>query len=448
MTCPIDPLFQLDLRLAVDGDRVTDEALSACSQDLGAAMCRLMGLPRGAGFLELDPDAWALTECKRVAEQLASHASCLLVLGIGGSALGAVALRDALPGRIAAGRRLEVLDSVDPDSVRRCMAGLDPQDTALAVVSKSGATAESLALLRVFIPWLREVHGDAWKQRVVAITDADSGSLRTFASQEALAALPIPGGVGGRFSVLTAVGLLPAAFLGLDCDELLRGAAEQRQQALHEAYEDNLAWRVAALHHLWRDQLTNTVWLSYCDRLQALGMWFRQLVAESLGKVGEQGRRRGWTALVARGAADQHSQLQLWRDGPRRELFTVLSAGDDAEAAALTLGAIDKLPGAWLGDQSLSALQEASRRGMMATLVDTGAPVLGLHVENLTEASVGALIVFWETVVALVGLLEGIDPFSQPAVEDAKRFTAGMLGREDCRDDAQRALALLALDRK
>jgi glucose-6-phosphate isomerase len=394
--------------------------------------------------MELDWSGWQIPECKTVAAELSSRGHTMLLLGVGGSALGAQAIRAALPGPVHGGQKLEILDTIDPVRVQRCLAGLDPTETVVVAVSKSGSTLETLALLRLCIQWLSDATGDSWTQRVAVVTDPDSGPLRTLAQERGLLSLPVPGNVGGRFSVLTAVGMLPAAFLGLDVDALCAGALAQRARVEEPSLERNPAWQIAAVHHCWREHLSNSVWLTYSDQLLDLGLWFRQLLAESLGKVGGQGRRRGWTPIVARGPADQHSQLQLWRDGPRSELFTIVHVDSGQETPVIPdLSGPEASPGHWLQGHTFADLSDAAREGTTASLIDSGAPVLEVSVPCLDEAAMGALFVVLESSVVLMGLMDGVDPFDQPAVEDAKRFAAGLLGREDCAADAAKARSLL-----
>ena len=450
MSSSSDPELQSFLRLslarAVDGVRVRREDLENCEGRLREATESLAALQESGrvGFMELDWSGWQIPECKRVAAELAGRGRTMLLLGVGGSALGARALRAALPGPVHGGPRLEILDTIDPARVERCLAGLDPTQTVVVAMSKSGSTLETLALLRLCIQWLSGAGGDSWTKRVAVVTDPEAGPLRALAQERGLLSLPVPENVGGRFSVLTAVGMLPAAFLGLDVDALWAGALAQRRGLEDCSLERNPAWQIAAVHHLWREHLSNSVWLSYSDQLLDLGFWFRQLLAESLGKVNGQGRRRGWTPIVARGPADQHSQLQLWRDGPRSELFTIVHVDSGHEGPVIPgLGGAEESAGQWLKGHTFAELSGACREGTTASLIDSGAPVLEVSIERLDEATMGALFVLLETSVALMGLMDGVDPFDQPAVEDAKRFTAGLLGRDDCAAAAEKARSLL-----
>jgi len=426
--------LRLSVVRATDAERVTAAHLEACVAPLDAAQDRLLALQREgvAGFLSLDWLAWGAADARAAAERLAHLGDTMLLLGIGGSALGARALRAAVGEQGAPGRQLRVLDTVDPGAVQSCLSSLDPHKVVIAAVSKSGSTLETVALLRVCIAWLQDSVGDAWSERVVVVTDAEHGALRRLANDRGLLSLPVPRDVGGRFSVLTAVGLLPAAFLGLDVDALCAAAEAQKSAVLQRDLARNPAWQMAALHHCWREHLGGSVLLSYSDALLDFGLWFRQLMAESLGKVDDAGQRLGWRTSVARGPADQHSQLQLWRDGPRDELFTVLFVEESAAEPALpALTGPEGELGASLEGRSLADLLTASRQGLCASLVSSGVPVIELSVRRLDESALGALFVLFETTVALLGLMRGINPFDQPAVEDAKVRTKGLLAEQD-----------------
>ncbi len=438
--------LSLSLARATDGVRVKRADLmdsEGAVRDAADSLAALQSSGR-VGFMELDWAGWQIAECKTVAAELSSRGHTMLLLGVGGSALGARAICSALPGPVYGGQKLEVLDTIDPARVQRCLAGLDPAQTVVVVVSKSGSTLETLALFRICVHWLNAAIGDSWPQQVAVLTDPDSGPLRTLVRERGLLSLPVPGNVGGRFSVLTAVGMLPAAFLGLDVDALCAGALAQRARVEERSLQRNPAWQIAAVHHCWKEHLSNSVWLSYSDQLLDLGLWFRQLLGESLGKVDGQGRRRGWTPIVARGPADQHSQLQLWRDGPRSELFIIVHVNSGQDTLVIPdLSGPEAMAGEWLGGHTLAELSAAAREGTTASLIDSGAPVLELSVPCLDEAALGALFVVLENSVALMGLMDGVDPFDQPAVEDAKRFTAGLLGRDDCAAAAEKARSLL-----
>ncbi len=454
MTAPRRPI-SLDVTRALAGDgrplpvgladlAGRQEALSAAADALRARQDR-----GEVGFLGLDWAGWQVDRAEAVAARLAEHSDTLLVLGIGGSALGARALDSALgPGSghtdRSSGRRIVVLDSVDPTRVASTLADLDPRRTAIVTISKSGGTVETAALFRVFLPWLKAGVGSRWSQRLAVITDRERGALRPLAREYGLAALPIPDDVGGRFSVLTSVGMLPAAYLGLDVAALKAGAEAMRESVCQPDLESNPAWRFAALHDAWWGHANISVLVSYCDRLAAAGEWFQQLWGESLGKIRPDGVSVGWTPVRAQGPVDQHSQLQLWQEGPRDKLITIVRVADHGTSVEIpALSGPEDGVGSYLAGRSLEALVDAERRGTTAALVDAGRPVAELCVDRVDAYSIGALVVFFEQATALTGVLAGVDPFDQPGVEAGKRFAYGLMGRAGFEADGERGRTLL-----
>ena len=381
------------------------------------------------GFARLDQELWGIPGVLSRARELRALGDTLLVLGIGGSALGARALRDALS---PAGRGLEtqpqlvVLDSLDPGVVRRTLTRLDPARTLVAAVSKSGGTLETVSLLKVAQAWLSAACPADWAQRMTLVTDPNKGAFRELASSLGLATLPVPADVGGRFSVLTAVGMLPAAFLGLNVEAFFSGA--QSSGSVGEAAEDP-AWDYAAAHDAWWEAgATGSALMSYSERLSSFGAWFQQLWAESLGKRDSDGHELGWTPLALRGPADQHSLLQLFQDGPRDKLVTMLRVEDSDES--LVVPASLPSVGADLAGLSLAEILRAEEAGTVAALVESGRPVIDLTVSRLDECGLGALFFFFQRAAAYAGLLWDIDPFDQPGVEAGKRYASAMLGRD------------------
>jgi glucose-6-phosphate isomerase len=437
--------LRLDLTRALSGGLPHAEVTAPTWEDLTRRDARAAAIGRHllqlrssgqAGFSRLDAGAWGLPEVVRRAAELKPLGDCLLVLGIGGSALGARALRDALRPlgrpRSAANERpvsVEILDSLDPEFVRGLLDRLDPQRTVVAAISKSGTTLETVILLKVVQAWLEEACPQDWAQRLTFVTDPERGALRTLAEGAGVATLPVPSDVGGRFSVLTAVGMLPAAFLGLDIFALLGGAGADG------SVEDPLAdpaWRYATLHDAWWAAGGRvSALLSYRQSLASFGAWFQQLWAESLGKRRSDGAELGWTPLALRGPAAQHSFLQLFQDGPRDKLVTSLRIGEQDEGLQIpTNGSALGDLGADLNGLSLSAVLRAEEAGTVAALVEGGRPVVDLMIPRLDEAGLGALFGFFQRAVAYAGLLWDIDPFDQPGVEAGKRYASAMLGRE------------------
>jgi glucose-6-phosphate isomerase len=395
------------------------------------------------GFYDLvDQDA-DVRQIARFAEGLGQAHDHVLVLGIGGSALGTKALLDAL--KPAAwnelddeGRdffpRLTVLENVDPTSVAAALGRIDPRRVLVNVVSKSGGTAETMAQYLVVRAWLDEALGPAAYRHLVFTTDPARGALRELASREGIAILTVPPAVGGRFSVLSPVGLLPAALVGIDIGGLLAGARAAVQQAGHENLLENPAALYAGLH--WAaDACLGArvhVLMPYTDRLRQLAEWYRQLWAESLGKrVDRRGQPvyTGPTPVGAVGATDQHSQVQLFMEGPFDKAIAFVVVDD--LGVDVPIPTRPDLPPdlAYLAGQSLGRLLRAEYEATSAALARMGRMNLTLRLPDLSAASVGELLMFFQLATGYAGAWYGVDPFDQPGVELGKRLTYAAMGR-------------------
>lgn len=368
----------------------------------------------------------------------------IVVLGIGGSALGPIALRTALKApqwnllHDAARNgepRLHVLDNVDPANILALLARVNLASTLFVVTSKSGGTAETMAQYLIIRARLAAALGDeAGKKRIVFVTDPEKGALRAIARADGVTALDIPSNVGGRFSVLTPVGVLPAALAGMDTVGLLAGAADMRARCASNVLGENIAGVFAALQFLadTKHRRNIQVLMPYSDALRDMADWFVQLWAESLGKhrvAGDPGF--GPTPLAALGATDQHSQVQLFMEGPGDKTVTFLSvadAGADVEIPRLHAD-IPEL--AYLGGHRLGELLDIERRATAGALARRGRPNMSLSLDRVDAWHVGGLFMFLELATAYAGQLYGVDAFNQPGVELGKQFTYAMLGRSD-----------------
>lgn len=369
----------------------------------------------------------------------------LVVLGIGGSALGNIALHAALadpmhnllPRGERPGPRLFVLDNVDPDRFASVMRGLESlgglEKTLFNVISKSGETAETAAQFMIVRDRLKAALGDAHKEHVVAITDPIKGTMREICGAEGYAMLPVPEGVGGRFSVLSPVGLFSAAMCGIDIDSLLDGAAEMDEPCAHGNLDENPAAMLAVLlvELAARKGKSNHVLMPYCSGLAMLGDWWAQLWAESLGKrvqtvSGETGV--GYTPIRALGATDQHSQIQLYREGPNDKVVCFVQVDSFTEEVTIPSGlGVKNL--AYLEGRTLSQLLAAEKRATEFALVQSNRPNLTIHMPRVDARHVGQFIYLWEMATAYAGGLLGIDAYDQPAVELGKQATFGLMGR-------------------
>ena len=398
------------------------------------------------GFLDLPYASDTQQRVREIAEGFGQWFENVVVLGIGGSGLGALTIRDALLGpawneRSAEERdhfpRLYLLDNVDPHSVSTLLGRLDLRRTLFNVVSKSGSTAETMAQYLVIKGRLLEtVEEDKVRGHFLFTTDPEQGALRRIAEAEGVPTLPIPANVGGRFSVLSPVGLLPAAICGVDVAALVGGAAAMEQRCRASVLKQNPGGLLAALLHAAETEIGTHihVLMPYCDRLRSFALWFQQLWAESLGKTvaGERPppREVGPTPLPAVGATDQHSQVQLFMDGPRDKVVLLIAVeqGGDGVAIPDLHPEIDQL--SYLGGHSLAELLDAERRATTEALRQRGRPSMTIELAAVDASSLGALFMLFECATVYAGALYGVDPLDQPGVELGKQLTYGLLGRE------------------
>ncbi len=366
------------------------------------------------GFMDLPyQDPTPVVELARKKREIADT---LVLIGIGGSSLGAECLVWAL------GREegFYVLDNVDPVKVLSVLDKIDCRRTCFNVVSKSGTTTETIVNFTVVLDHLRKrLSQEEIRDRLVITTDPQKGFLREYATANNIESLTVPPNVGGRYSVLSPVGLFPAAFQGIDVNSLLKGA-----RAVLES-EDGLyaAQLIAAVHYLHYLKGKNVaVMMPYAERLSLFVDWWRQLWAESLGKEG-----KGQTPAKAMGTVDQHSQIQLYNDGPKDKLITFMIVEDMGVDVVLEAPPGDEF--SYLKGKSLSEVLHASYVGTSSALVKNGVPVITIRISRLDEVHMGALFMLYELATALMGILLGINPFDQPGVEEGKRLTHGLLGR-------------------
>jgi glucose-6-phosphate isomerase len=410
------------------------------------------------GFYKLVDQGPTVRAIRTFAEGLGQAHDHVLVLGIGGSALGTKALLNAL--RPPAwnelddeGRdffpRLTILENVDPTSVAAALDRIDPRRVLVNVISKSGGTAETMAQYLVVRAWLEQALGSAAYRHLVFTTDPVRGALRELAQRDRIATLDVPPEVGGRFSVLSPVGLLPAALVGIDIEGLLRGA----RGALDRADADDLLQNPAALYaalHWEADRAHGArihVLMPYTDRLREFAEWYRQLWAESLGKrVDREGRtvHIGPTPVGAVGATDQHSQVQLFMEGPRDKVITFVTVDDlgaDVKIPRSVSGSDAELPAdlAYLPSHTLGELLRAEYEATSAALAQMGRMSCTLRLPDLTAGTLGEALMFYQLATGYAGVWYGVDPFDQPGVELGKRLTFAAMGRPGYSKEARPA---------
>ena len=391
------------------------------------------------GFFDLATNGALLQQTMDFASRATGRFRDVVVLGIGGSALGPVALRNALrapqwnaldDAARAPWPRLHVLDNVDPVTISALLERVTLRDALFVVISKSGGTAETMAQYLIVRDRIVRA-GLAASEHLVFVTDPAKGALRPIANAEGIPALDIPSNVGGRFSVMSPVGLLPAALIGIDVAELLGGAAAMRDRCAPNRLTENPAGAFAVLQ--WLADTTAGkhvhVLMPYADPLRDISAWFVQLWAESLGKRRADGRHVGPTPVPALGATDQHSQVQLFMEGPLDKTVTFLAV--DEPAVDVTIPALhSNVPDlAYLGGHSLWELLNTERRATAGALAARGRPSATIELPRVDAWHVGELMMFFAIATAYAGALYDINAFDQPGVELGKQFTYGIMGR-------------------
>lgn len=346
-----------------------------------------------------------------------------VILGIGGSSLGAEAVLRALHPTHAQ-TRFHILDNSDPTWMDWLVRSLSPKETLFYVVAKSGGTPETLSQFLVAKAWIEKAVGDGWKKHFVACTDPKKGDLRAAVNLWGLDCLEVPPAVGGRFSVLTPVGLFPAAFANLPIQDFLKGAASVAAWE-KKPWAENPCAQVARSLAKGAKKYPITVLMPYTTQLSAFSRWFCQLWGESLGKD-----EKGLTPFPAVGATDQHSQMQLYMGGPRDKCMVFVHVKKRAENLSFSvpselagLSSFELLKGI-----SVGSLLEAEFRATRDAVTERGIPNCTLEVDELDAYSLGALFYFCEWATAMAGALLEVNPFDQPGVEAAKILTKKYLG--------------------
>lgn len=338
----------------------------------------------------------------------------IVVLGTGGSSLGGQTLNAlAGVGLSTVTPQIIYIDNIDPKTFEELLTSSDPTTTGYIVISKSGETAETLMQLLVVASFYQK-QGQNISQHFTVITEEKDSSLMRLAKMWALPVLPHHPKIGGRFSVFSNVGMLPALMAGLDVEGLRQGA-QTVLDTLVDAQSAPIKGAALAVA-LMSEGITSTVIMPYQDRLAFFGLWYRQLWAESLGKNGQ-----GTTPIRAMGTVDQHSQLQLYLDGPQDKTFTFLI--QKSNQSPLKAPQIEDPALAYLSDRSMGDLLYAEAKATVATLKDKGCPVQVLSFETLDTQTMGALLMHFMIETVLVAQMLGINAYDQPAVEHVKMLT-------------------------
>jgi glucose-6-phosphate isomerase len=389
-----------------------DRALTNARHELGNP---LQTKPELITIIDREDD---LARAAEAAEAFKRHATDIFLLGTGGSSLGARALAGLVPfGRMAM-PRVFAFDNLDAKTFADALSVCDPKTTHSVAISKSGCTPETLMQALAAADMIKHHGGERHiKERFLVVTQPGASPLRRFAQAIGCPALDHPAGIGGRYAVLSVVGLLPALLMGLDAKAVRAGGRAVLADP-HGAVSG------AALHFALSQagKLRETVLWSYSDRLEIFGAWWRQLWAESLGKNG-----KGSTPVAALGPVDQHSQLQLFLDGPGNALFTIMDTATMGEGPVAPKADAEVLGADYLGGKHMGDVVAAEVRATGETLAKRGRPVRRIHVPQINEFTLGALFMHFMLETIIMGRLMRVDPFDQPAVEEGKLLARAYL---------------------
>lgn len=363
-----------------------------------------------------------LAEIMAVADRFRSSFDDVVVLGTGGSSLGGqtlCSLADTGFGPRGGAPRIHFMDNVDPHTFDGLIGGVDWQRTGVIAISKSGSTAETLFQFGVLLKALRaQVSEDKIAEHIVAITEATENPVTVISRDLGCTTLEHHAGIGGRYSVLSVTGMLPAAIAGLDIERLRAGAATVSEPLLSGAAAADIPPVAGAALSVGLNRSAGTaltVLMPYCDRLADLGLWFCQLWAESIGKNGD-----GTTPVRAIGTIDQHSQLQLYLDGPADKMFSLILTETDGQGPAVPPEFSDLEGLSYLAGRTMGDLLAVAGRSTAETLANNGRPVRIFDVPVVDEASMGALMMHFMVETMITADLIGVNAFDQPAVEEGK----------------------------
>ena len=412
-------------------------------------------------FLDLPYQKNIATEIIKTANSLKGKFKNLVVVGIGGSALGNIATHIALNHpfhNILTDRerkgfpRVFVLDNIDPDRFSGLIDIVEPEETLFNFITKSGATVETMAQFLIIVKRLRDKLGRDYKEHIITTTDSEKGTLREITSREGFQSFVIPAGVGGRYSVLTPVGLFSAAITGVDIVSLLHGAAFMDEICESDNLWENPALMSAVLYFLshTRKDKNILVMMPYSNALSGVADWFCQLWAESLGKkfsLNKEVVHTGSTPVRAIGVVDQHSQLQLYMEGPYDKVITFLAIkrfGKEVSIMNETLPGKKNTPPSEGGDgggtshnelsylkgHSLNNVMNAEFEGTRLALTEQNRPNCTLTIDELSAFTLGQLFYLLELQTAYAGKFYNINAFDQPGVEAGKINVFAMLGKK------------------
>lgn len=429
----------------VGGQGITVKEISA-----NANLCKLafdrVQANRGTGMMGWTELPYNQTEIVTdiivTAKEIRKKYDYFVVLGIGGSALGPIAVMQALchlhyndlPKAKRKGPKIYVEDNVDPERMQALLDVIDVKKTMFNVITKSGSTSETMSQYLIIYDILKKALGSDAKNHMIATTSMEKGNLIKIAKQEGFKTFYIPDGVGGRFSELCPVGLLPAAVCGIDIKQMLKGASFMDKLCKNKSYKKNPALMSAILSYISMKKGKNiSVMMPYADSLKFMADWYAQLWGESLGKsVDNEGNivYEGQTPVKALGVTDQHSQVQLYREGPFDKVVTFLAVDEYRTTVEIANGCEDIKDVNFLCGHTMNELITAERIATEYALTTANRLNRTITLPEVNAFTVGQLLFFYEMETAFVGEMLNINTYNQPGVEGGKNATYALLGRK------------------
>ncbi|MDR0855004.1 MAG: glucose-6-phosphate isomerase [Christensenellaceae bacterium] len=382
-----------------------------------------------------------VSEILETAKQIRKDAEYFVVLGIGGSALGPMAVFQALCNlrhndlkRAKRGApKFYVEDNVDPERMNSLFGVIDLKKTVFNVITKSGSTSETMSQFLIIWDILKAEFGDEAKNHIVATTDAEKGNLIKIAKKEGIKTFVVPDGVGGRFSELCPVGLLPAAVLNIDIKKLLKGAAAMDKRCKDADIKTNPALAAALTSYLAMKRGKNvSVMMPYADSLKLIADWYCQLWGESLGKnvtLDGTAVNVGQTPVKALGVTDQHSQIQLYTEGPFDKIITFISVENFRSDIVIPKSAQEYPNVAFLAEHTMGELIKTELLATEYALMKNKRMNATIKLPEVSAYTIGQLLEFFMLETAYAGALLNIDTFNQPGVEEGKNATYALFGR-------------------
>tara|TARA_Y100001970_G_scaffold279953_1_gene388132 strand:- start:60 stop:1343 length:1284 start_codon:yes stop_codon:yes gene_type:complete len=387
------------------------------------------------GFFEINKDLKLLEKVNETYQKF-KHKKFLIHVGIGGSSLGTETLVNSI-GKPSLKDRIFFINNIDPDEIKEILDKIDLKESLFYIVSKSGGTAETIASFCLILNHFKEngfSEKDFYQSTVIA-TDPDKGQLRSLSNSYKIETLPIQENIGGRFCVFTPVGLFPSLFAGVDVKKVLEGAEKIKEKLSEKDIQKNILIRVASFLTFLKikKNINQTVLMPYSSKLKILSLWFVQLWAESLGKKDSLDGKEiyeGLTPIGAYGATDQHSQMQLFMDGPKDKCIIFIEISNFKNDFKLKNNE-EGSTFSKLKKSTLKDLLKAELEGTLKAFDEKGRPYFLITIDELNEENMGALLIFFQSLTVLMGSFLHINPFDQPGVELAKKYSIDFLKGND-----------------